>query len=68
MGAAESQQLTNQEIEGILGKPNGPYVLLELVRMGRIDAEVAVSAIEQSRRDPLIKRIALAVLNAISSR
>jgi uncharacterized membrane protein len=68
MVPAEPVQLTADEIDAILKYPNGPYVLLDMVRMGRIDAEVAVSAIENARRAPFFERLINAIFSAISSR
>lgn len=68
MVTAETVQLTPDEINAILKQSNGPYVLLEMVRIGRIDAEIAVSAIDNARRPAFLKRLLDAILNTISSR
>lgn len=61
-------QLTHQEVEAILRKSNGPYILLELVRRGRIDAETAVTAIDRVERQPFFKRLFLAILDTLFSK
>jgi hypothetical protein len=68
MTPAEPQQLTAEEIDAILREPNGAFLLVELVRMGRIDAERAVTAIERADREPFWKTLGYALLNAIGSR
>ncbi len=60
--------LTHQEVESILRKSNGPYILLELVRRGRIDAETAVTAIDRIERQPFFRRLFLAVLDTLFSK
>jgi hypothetical protein len=68
MVPAEPVQLTDDEIDAILKHPNGPYVLLDMVRAGRVDAEVAVTAIHDARRVPFFERLINALFSAISSR
>lgn len=60
-----TDKLTRAEIERILLQPNGPYVLLELVRMGRVDTDEATKALDRFDREPLLKRIALSLLDAL---
>jgi hypothetical protein len=64
----ESQRLTAEEIAAILREPNGEFLLMEEVRMDRVDAERAVTAIEHADQGPWLKKFAYAVLSAISSR
>lgn len=61
---AQSEELSDAQIDEVLRKPNGPFVLLELVRLGRIDPERAVTAIERLK-PPFLKRLALAVLDTL---
>lgn len=67
MSIVEPTELTAAEVDEILAKPDGPFLLLELVRMGYIDAERAVTAIEEADRQPWWKRVGYALLNALSS-
>jgi hypothetical protein len=58
-------QLTDEEIDRIMARDNGPYVLLEYCRNGWISAERAVTIIEERTRPPLWKRIIWAALETV---
>jgi hypothetical protein len=62
------RQLTPQEVDEVLAREGGWCHLLELARMGRIDAEAAVTAIEAARPEPLLRRLAFALADTISGR
>ncbi len=63
-----SATLTPADVDAILDRQNGPYVLLECVRMGLIDAESAVDAIEKAKKPPLYRRVGYALLNTFFGR
>lgn len=63
--ALPAVQLTEGEIRDILSRPNGSFALIEMVRSGRVDPETAVSAIDQAEAEPLLKRVFLALLDAL---
>lgn len=65
--ADEPCPLSSDEIDDILSKDNGPFVLLELVRRGRIDAETAATAIERADRTPFLERLAVAIIDTLFS-
>lgn len=58
-------QLTEGQIKDILSRPNGSFVLIEMVRSGRVDPEIAVTAIDQVEAEPFLKRVFLALLDAL---
>ncbi len=61
-----SDTLSETQIDEILLKPNGPFVLLEMVRLGKITPERAVTAIDRVK-PPFLKRLAMAVLDTFFS-
>jgi hypothetical protein len=65
--APEPEQLSDEDVRVILSKPDGSFKLLNFVRDGRIDAERAVTAIEEAEHEPLRKRIFLAILDTFLS-
>lgn len=60
--------LTDAEVRNLLASPSGAFALLEMVRAGRIDAEAAVTAIEEAHPEPLARRLVLAFLDTLFSR
>lgn len=68
MASITEPPLSAEEIERIMSRSNGPYVLLELVRMGRVDSETAAKALKRFEKDPLWRRVALAMVDAVFSR
>lgn len=68
MPCIESPRLTADEIEAVLRQPNGPYALMELVRMGRVDSETATAALDQFEKDPFLTRVLMALVDAFLAR
>jgi hypothetical protein len=62
---AAPAELSHEEINEILTRPDGPFTLLEMVRRGRIDGETAVRAIDKSIREPFLKRLFVALVDTI---
>ncbi|MDB5349329.1 MAG: hypothetical protein JWN86_576 [Planctomycetota bacterium] len=65
MASAERLQLSTSEIDSVLHQPNGPYALMELVRMGRVDSQMAIEALDREGRDPLYRRLLLALVDTL---
>lgn len=66
----ETPKLTPECIEEILGEPNGPFILLELCREGRITPEEASIAIDRVRNTPAerFKRAFVALIETLFGR
>ena len=61
-------RLSEIQVQEILKEPNGRDVLLEFVRMDMIDPETAITAIENSVKTSIWKRVGQALLEALFSR
>jgi hypothetical protein len=59
------ETLSESEVRTILSRPDGPYALLEMVRLGRIDAETAVKQIDNTQNEPFMKRLFVALIDTI---
>jgi hypothetical protein len=57
--------LSTAEIEDILRQTNGPYRLLQLVRMGRVKSEMAAEALGRLDSPPFYKRLLLAIVDTL---
>ena len=66
----ETPKLTPERIEEILREPNGPFILLDLCREGRVTPEEASMAIDRIRDTPAerFKMAFLAFVEAIFGR
>jgi hypothetical protein len=71
MATAEAlRTLTKEEMSAILDQPNGPHLLLQYCRDGRVDPEEAARAIDRYQNTPwqVVKRFFLAVIWSILGR
>ena len=68
MLCVKEPRLSVGQVESVLQQPNGWYTLLELVRMGRVDSDTATKVLDRVDKDPIFKRIALALVDALFSR
>ena len=65
MASIDQVKLSAGEIDSVLRQPNGPYTLMELVRMGRVDSTMAIEALNRGNTEPLYKRILLALVETV---
>jgi hypothetical protein len=65
MISVDTANLTRKDIERVMNQANGHYALLELVRMGRVDSDEAVKALDKFEKRPIIKRAFYALIDTI---